>query len=403
MTDNKSKDKFSARPPYLGYLYQGIYALYLILRSENLNESISIEKLDGIDFSGNKLVQMKHHVNEESLSDGSEDLWKTIRVWSEHLINGNISLSDDLILTLITTAKASEGHIAALLRDDTKRDPAEACKKLCEYAKLHSAKHKKDSKLKVAFDTFQKLTKTQLSELVKRIWIIDGSPDISEIPNKIKNMFHGIHLDHRDAVFERLMGWWESKISEHLQNESSVPISKFEVQETLAYIADEYKSDNLPSRYKDEKCSIDLEQDSRRFVTHLKKITDLKKDRRVLERAILFFYRASLERYDWLETKGLLKTNEISDYEQRLRNEWEEQVEDVRHSRDDDFEDLEDTEKRKAGWDIFSKTRKLGIRIRQRVEGDYIMQGSYHILANEDKVAWHPDEILEILSTEEND
>jgi len=403
MTDNKSKDKFSARPPYLGYLCQGIYALYRILRSENLNESISIEKLDDIDFSGNKLVQMKHHVNEESLSDGSEDLWKTIRVWSEHLINGNISLSDDLILTLITTAKASEGHIAALLRDDTKRDPAEACKKLCEYAKLHSAKHKKDSKLKVAFDTFQKLTKTQLSELVKRIWIIDGSPDISEIPNKIKNMFHGIHLDHRDAVFERLMGWWESKISEHLQNESSVPISKFEVQETLAYIADEYKSDNLPSRYKDEKCSIDLEQDSRRFVTHLKKITDLKKDRRVLERAILFFYRASLERYDWLETKGLLKTNEISDYEQRLRNEWEEQVEDVRHSRDDDFEDLEDTEKRKAGWDIFSKTRKLGIRIRQRVEGDYIMQGSYHILANEDKVAWHPDEILEILSTEEND
>jgi len=403
MTDNKSKDKFSARPPYLGYIYQGIYALYLILKAENSDVNIFIEGLDDIDLDGNKLNQIKYHTDEKSLTDGSEDLWKTVRVWSEHLINGHISLSDDLILTLITTAKASEGHIAALLRDDTKRDPAEACKKLCEYAKLHSAKHKEDSKLKVAFDTFQKLTETQQSELVKRIWIIDDSPNISETLNKIKNMFHGIHPDHRDAVFERLMGWWESEIIKHLQNESSVPISKLEVEQRLANIADGYKSNNLPTLYKDEKCSIVLEQDNRRFVTHLKKITDLKKDRRVLERAILFFERASHERSDWLATRGLLKLNEISSYEQKLRDKWEEQVEDVRHSRDDDFEDLEDTEKRKAGWNIFSKTRKLDIRIRPEVKEEYIMQGNYHILADQNRVAWHPDEILEILSTEEND
>jgi len=406
MTDNKSKDKFSARAPYLAYIYQGIYALYLILRSENPNESISIEKLDDIDFSGNKLVQVKHHVNDESLSDGSEDLWKTIRVWSEHLINGHISLNDDLILTLITTAKANEGHIAALLRDDTKRDPVEACKKLCEYAKLHSAKHKKDSKLKVAFDTFQEdLTETQRFELVKKIWIIDGSPNISEIPNKIKNMFHGIHPDHRDAVFERLMGWWESEIIKHLKNESSVPISKLEVEQRLADIAYEYGPANLPTRYKHEECPINLEQDNRRFVAHLKKVTDLKKsmNRRGLEKAILYFHRASSERSDWLKTTGLLKLNEISSYEQRLIDKWEEQVEDVGNSVNGDFEDLDDTGKKRAGWDIFSKTRSLNIKIRQLVEEEYIMQGSYHILANEDRVAWHPDEILEILSTEEND
>ena len=280
MTDNKSKDKFSARPPYLGYLYQGIYALYLILRSENLNESISIEKLDDIDFSGNKLVQMKHHVNEESLSDGSEDLWKTIRVWSEHLINGHISLDDDLILTLITRAKAKpeKGHIAALLRDDAKRDPFEACQRLHEYAMS------RDGKL---FDEFKKLTKTQRLELVKRIWIIDDSPDISDIQNKIKNIFfQTIDINHRDDVFEQLMGWWKRKIIEHLQDKSPTSISKVEVNQKLLKIADEYKSDNLPSRYKDEKYPIDLEQDNRRFVTHLKKITDLKKDRRVLGRVV---------------------------------------------------------------------------------------------------------------------
>ncbi|OQW95657.1 MAG: hypothetical protein BWK79_01715 [Beggiatoa sp. IS2] len=401
MTDKKSEDKFSARATVLAYLHQVKYALYLILRAENEDESIFIEKLDDIDFDNDRLVQIKYHLKEVSLSDGSDDLWKTIRVWSEHLTNGLISLNENLVLTLITTAKAPEGKIATLLRDDTKRNPDKACKKLVKFAEDH--------KLKTAFEEFQKLTSTQQLELVKRIKIIDDSPNISEIQIKIKNEFHGIHLDYREAIFERLIGWWEKQVIEHLQNGSEIPIKKYDVEQRLSTIAGEYnKSDSLPLNHIDAKCPIgDIENDNRRFVTHLKKIIDLKKDRRILEQAIAYFYRADLERTNWLSTKGLIKMfdnnqNEITRYEERLKNKWEEQVQDVRNSSDDDFGELDDKQKKKAGWNIFSKTRSLNIRIRERVEQEYIMQGNYHILTNEDKVAWHPDEILKILTTEEN-
>ena len=71
-----SGSDFSAAPSALGYLFQIRYALVLLLRADEPENVISIEKLDDVAFEEDgepkQLLQFKHHViNSATLTDSS--------------------------------------------------------------------------------------------------------------------------------------------------------------------------------------------------------------------------------------------------------------------------------------------------------------------------------------------
>lgn len=103
-------------------------ALLWALRRLKIDDDfvISLETLDDVTFEtrGGKpeeLLQTKHHRNREStLTDASEDLWKSLRVWFEgHTAK---TIPPDTALHLLTTETAPAGSIAARLRSDDGRD-----------------------------------------------------------------------------------------------------------------------------------------------------------------------------------------------------------------------------------------------------------------------------------------
>lgn len=111
MSNPAYQTDFSAKEPSLGYYYQIRYSLYLLLREKAKdNPSIRLEDLDDIvlnDIDGTNLYQTKLHINSvANLSERSSDFWKTIRVWSEAILNNLVDV-DNTIFTLITTAKAT--------------------------------------------------------------------------------------------------------------------------------------------------------------------------------------------------------------------------------------------------------------------------------------------------------
>ncbi len=125
-------NKFSANASTIGYLYQIRYALFVLLQKIEYNPDaqISIEYLDDVAFENNgqpvELLQLKHHINKKaSLTNSSSDLWKTIRIWSEKLLE-DPNLFQELFLVLVTTASASQGSIASKLRHDVYRDEKKA-------------------------------------------------------------------------------------------------------------------------------------------------------------------------------------------------------------------------------------------------------------------------------------
>jgi hypothetical protein len=112
------KTPFSATASAVGYLFQCRYALLESLRRLRRDDQfmVSIETRDDVVFERDgeppDLLQTKHHVKKTAnLTDTSPDLWKTIRIWCEGLINGNIP--DGATFFLITTAEAPKGAAAS--------------------------------------------------------------------------------------------------------------------------------------------------------------------------------------------------------------------------------------------------------------------------------------------------
>ena len=83
-----AKSKYSASESMQGYLYQCRHALLLLLRRNRVSPSVrmSVEKFDDVAFESGgqpiELVQTKHRVP-GNLTDLSEDLWKTLKIWTE--------------------------------------------------------------------------------------------------------------------------------------------------------------------------------------------------------------------------------------------------------------------------------------------------------------------------------
>ena len=105
---------FSAADSALGYLFQCRYALLESLRRYRNGDDylVSIETLDDVvfDTQGQSLavLQTKHHFKRPgSLSDASTDLWKTLRIWCEGTLAGQ--MPSGTLFYLITTAAAPKG------------------------------------------------------------------------------------------------------------------------------------------------------------------------------------------------------------------------------------------------------------------------------------------------------
>jgi len=380
-------NQFSAAPQSLGYYYQALYGLLLILDG-NEDAKVSIESLDDIVFEENgsplELLQLKHHAKQASLSDSSTDFWKSIRIWCSNYRQGKIELPQTT-LALITTASSPNDSIASFLRPDSARQPKLAYEKMIEIAQTS-----KNDSLKQAFNEFLSIPEEKRKELVSCIKILDYSPDIAVIPTMIKRKIEfAVRREHLDGLFERLLGWWLTKVIFSLRQAPSIPISKFDVHSKIVDISDQFKPDALPIDFLSAfpPMPLDPTTDDRLFVQQLRTIVVNEKR---IEKAMLDYYRAFEQRARWVR-EDLLIDDDVIEYEKKLVDEWERRALAIKD--EISIEDATDEEQRIIGRRVYSWIdQEADIRIRPNVTEEYVLRGSYHLLANENppRVWWHP-------------
>ena len=150
------------------------------------------------------------------------------------------------MLTLGTTSESPADSAAFFLRPGKDRDTKLALGKLLDIANTS-----KNNKLTTSFEAFKALDNAQQKLLIDSIEIIDFSPDIIDITPKIKEKLIAVRKNNRDAVYERLEGWWFAKVVEHLRHDSVNLISGFEVRDKICEINDQFKPDALPIDFYD--------------------------------------------------------------------------------------------------------------------------------------------------------
>ena len=350
------------------------------------------DDLEFIDDAGSRsLASLKHKAPGDRLTDLSSDFWKSVRIWLERYKSSGNVLSD-LQFYLYTTDTVSTDSFLRYLLTGAENSP-EPLTDLFEQA-MDSSSARLVSEVRNAYSD---LAEDNRNDFLRRIWIFDSSPSITNISELISDRhLRTVRREHRSSVLERLEGWWQEITIRQISGEKTDPIYGYEVSDKLSGIAEEYRSDNLPITFRGKKPEgdIDPEIDNRLFVQQLR-ILGTTTAR--MQSAIIDYYRAFEQRSSWAR-ENLLVPGEMEEYEDRLVEEW-------RRYRDVIIEALGEERSEEAlvsaGKQIYrwAELETEHLRIRERVTEPYVVRGAFHILANnrpQPRVHWHPDFLARI-------
>lgn len=378
---------FSAASSATGYLYQCRYALLEALRRtrQEYDFQVHIETLDDVVFdkqgSPPELLQTKHHVKQSAdLTDASVDLWKTLRIWCEGIAGGSLRQGSRFIL--VTTAAAGSGSTAEMLRPGSTRNVSGALDRLRSTAATSTNQTNAP-----AYAAFMALDAATQQQLLNDVTIIDSASSITSLDADIRQeVFYAVDRHFLDAFLTRLEGWWFRRVIQHLATEHRVPILSTELLDEINNLRESLREDNLPIDDDIEQMEVDATGYSHRVFVHQLRLIQISNARVV--RAIRDYYRAFVQRSRWVREE-LVGVGDLDRYSARLKDAWQAHF---LIMRDELGESAAEEEMRSAATNLYKwiETGELP-RIRPQCQDGFVARGSFHILADDLKVGWHPE------------
>lgn len=379
-------DQYDASSSLLGYLYQCRYALLsgIELSKSKPGLSISIEKFDDVAFESGELVkdaiQTKHHGAAGDLSDKSVDLWKTLNIWCDRIID-DPKVPFETRFKLVTTGTAPDGSAAAALRFGRSSSDIE----LADSRLTLAAQTSTNQATKKARSSFLALTPQSRLNLLNATEVLDNAPNITDVRSEIESTLYLVALvEHVPTLVDYLEGWWFSAVIDSLQIGDRPPISVSSIRSKIDELREAFKSGNLPLDSHDvgAPSSEVLDSDNRIFVRQLRRVS---LSDRVISNAARDYYRASAQRSRWAR-ENLLLDGETQIYDEQLVDRWTREFEAMKSKSDPD----NDGDKEQFGRGIFHWANRISLPFRNRGEM-WLSAGSYQILADRVQVGWHPD------------
>ncbi|MFC5856254.1 ABC-three component system protein [Streptomyces chlorus] len=377
---------YSANESMLGYLYQARYALHAALSriQSGSTANVRIEQLDDVSFDSpgtpTEVLQLKYHTDPSTtIPNASADIWKTFRIWLDQPAGYSFSQESPVCRYLITTGRAATGSAAYYLRDQD-RDLSKATEILTK-----TAETSKNDKQQDAYEMFLKLEPTERAALVSTVIVIDSEPLLDDLEADLqKKLYFAASSDKRPAFLRRLEGWWFQRCVQHLRDKTAPPITVAEIQEELELIREEFRRDNLPINPE----IFDIVEKEGGDSDYVRQLQLINVTGPRLAGAVSCYVRAFAQRSEWLRD-DLLAPGELSRYEERLKEAWR-----VRfwESREEIGESAAEAEKLKVARALYKWVeQEADIRIREMCRESFVMQGTYHGLADQRIVGWHPD------------
>jgi hypothetical protein len=381
---------FSAVDPALGYLYQVRLALLWSLRRARSGTDfiVSLETLDDVTFESvggtpEELLQAKHHRDREAtLTNASSDLWKSLRVWFEGYASKQVPLSTTRYL--LTTGVAPPASVASLLQAEG-RDVEKALQLLVAVTRTSES----DSNSK-AYRAFLDASLTTRKAILSNVVVIDRAATVVTIDEEIKKELRwSAQEEHLDAFARRLEGWWLDRVVKQLADPGGTSkISGSELDQMIDELREQFKPANLPidpdlASYVLE-AHIKTARAGSPFVHQLRLVAA--GDDRVVG-AMRNYYRAFEQRSRWMRDH-LLLVGELTRYDGKLVEEWEQAF---LAAKDELSPSAAEDDKRKCGRQVLTKIEEVRLPVRPEVVESFVARGSFHMLADEARVGWHPD------------
>jgi hypothetical protein len=390
-------DDHSAIDSALGFYYQSLYGLLVILQTVNDDAAVCLERLDDVEIAinGQSLYfQLKHSLSKKpaGISLASVALWKTLKAWIDVL--PKISL-DDTRFQLVTVAPLSPTSILMPLLDEKasrtgllKLLEAEAQRVVNEHS---TAKQNGKSPLPhierlPGCSAYLSLPNVTREKLLSKVTIQPAASDINKIQCDITNALTNFPPDQREAISQRLIEWWDLQIVYSFCGKRERFINRLEVLERLLELASELERKELLADFSFE-FPPDNHSPPSMITTQLQLVNCTKAE---IQSAQQEEWKARSQRHKWMTERADMAVR-IDRYDGYLVQEWRYRHEPMVEQN----QSAPEEKKRAAGLEVF---RWSFTQANQQVDpfaknwsASYYVRGSYQVLAVEMRVGWHPD------------
>lgn len=379
----------SARDTAVGFYFQGLYALVVLLDADDPASAI-IEGEDDIQLDGPepKLIQLKHSFgNPLPVNQHNDGFWKAIHNWIAHLHDGHS------YFLFVTTAEVdSASPLAELTSDGNQKQSVVDC---LETEALRVRNHRqqeqgsgKDLSYKKRWpgcEAFLDLSAEDRRYLVERIRLMPHSFVATQIVDEVQRRLPTVPLRMRRQLAERLIEWWDWQAASALIGRRDRSISKEEVLEKINELIQSFGEQALPDDYghreppEGEGLGNNMARQIRLVGGGKSRINRAARDR----------WRARNQRGRWLDER-LSNISELKRFDTSLAEAWKDRHDELREDCDAGRKEPEPGGLDLLDWSYHAAPNRLP-PIRSNWREPYLVRGSYQQMAEELEVGWHPE------------
>jgi hypothetical protein len=385
----------SARASQLGYKYQDLYALFLLLSQIDIENYITYESKDDIVFYNSQkesLFQIKYKIPNH-LTDRSHDFWSTLRNWCSKIKNNELNISKSEFI-LVTTEKIQENSLIYKI-NYKKENKDEIINQLLEITNEKDNKKNEKSyhEVKYLIDN----EKDKFKKLIDKIEIHeDNYLTYDKLVKKVKNC---LNSTKPDLLYDRIFGWWNNEIVLCLKQkkEDNRKIYFKDLKDKIISENKNIEFYDFPI-YPEDRHDLDLKIEdyiNYKFVKQLK-IIDYDEE---IKPAIKDFYRARKKINQWINTLSSKDLEQLNDFDSKLIEYWKrgfERMKDKNINENNDYKKQEAKNFYRKKYVESTPDIKIG-----NTKEDFLNIGNSHRLANKLEIGWHPD-FKEILKDTDN-
>ncbi|WP_322405517.1 ABC-three component system protein [Massilia luteola] len=388
----------SAVGPALGYYYQAVYALRLLLLQDVPDACISIESWDDVVLekgTARQLYQLKHTIDlSKTIGIKSASVWRTLTVWLDY---ASAQDSTNTCYFLATVATLQSGSPLECLRDPNadRKDlraalDAEATKVVAARAKA-KLEHKPEHKWPYSdrwkdCERYLQATPQERDALLKRAALLPKSFSIHTAKEEIaKILARSVPSRILEELAKQLLAWWDREVLESLTHERE---SSLHVDEVRAFITKRAAELFDNGFFEDtESCRATISPSAPGITAQLDFIQASTSQR---TRSTEMEMRARAQRSAWMQA-DVTKLDALRKYDVSLVEEWSYRFD----AKCDECSGAELKVKEKHGRDLLDWTHLSAPNEVRRIDENYynpdLVRGTYIYLSGEGAVGWHPD------------
>jgi hypothetical protein len=371
--------------PAAGYIYQIRYALFRALKklARDPTGSIGIERLDDVVIESADAVlaleQLKHSTSEKKkFTDSSPEVWRAIGNWTILFEDKIIDLSK-VELVFVTNAIVADGTgISKLGPSEEDRDIDAAL------LNLKSAASQSQNASSAADRTkFMALDDVVKRAFLRAIRVVGDNPNLAALGQEIEELLHfACDAAYATDFRAELEGWWFDRIALILNTGHGGVVPLIELDGRVGYLREKYKLTSLPIDVDDP---LDHPSNLGDYI-FVRQVRALKTNAQRIRNAQRDFLKASAQRSKWLR-ESRIAPEELNKYDAELEERYVTQAAIVR---DELSATPNDDDKCKNGRELlgWAETQQLPLR---GASAQFLTSGSYHTLADQIRVGWHPD------------